>query len=186
LRPPSHDRNDAGRGRPPVLDALEAYSIPVVIDGGWGIDALVGVRTRDHDDLDLVIERDRTEITHAVLAKLGFVQDKEASPGLPARLALKDERDRRVDLHILVFDEQGNGWQEQEGGDRLLYPGKDLSTTGTIGERQVRCISADLQLQHHLGHPESETVLHSLGLLQSLGVAVPRSRGQRHTSGKGD
>lgn len=154
-----------------VLDALEAHSIPVVIDGGWGIDALVGKRTRDHGDLDLVIERDRTEIAHAVLARLGFVHDKEASPGLPARLALRDNDGRRVDLHIIVFDEHGEGWQDLGAGERLAYPQKDLASSGKIGGRVVPCISADLQRQHHVDHPKSATVQHNLDQLRRLDSA---------------
>src|SRR5215472_11808996 len=35
-----------------VLDALDAVGVPVVIEGGWGVDALLGSTTRDHSDLD--------------------------------------------------------------------------------------------------------------------------------------
>jgi lincosamide nucleotidyltransferase A/C/D/E len=38
-----------------VIDALEGAGVSVWIDGGWGIDALVGEQTRPHDDLDVVI-----------------------------------------------------------------------------------------------------------------------------------
>jgi lincosamide nucleotidyltransferase A/C/D/E len=30
----------------------------VWLDGGWGVDALLGYRSRPHQDLDLVIARD--------------------------------------------------------------------------------------------------------------------------------
>jgi lincosamide nucleotidyltransferase A/C/D/E len=36
-----------------VLEHLAGHDIDVWVDGGWGIDALVGSQTRPHGDLDL-------------------------------------------------------------------------------------------------------------------------------------
>ncbi|MEJ7792124.1 MAG: hypothetical protein WKF65_09165 [Gaiellaceae bacterium] len=36
-----------------VLDVLEAADVAVFLDGGWGVDALIGAQTREHDDLDV-------------------------------------------------------------------------------------------------------------------------------------
>ena len=36
-----------------VVGLLEADGIDVWLDGGWGVDALLGQQTREHDDLDL-------------------------------------------------------------------------------------------------------------------------------------
>jgi len=41
-----------------VIGQLQADGICVWIDGGWGVDALLDQQTREHDDLDLVIELD--------------------------------------------------------------------------------------------------------------------------------
>jgi hypothetical protein len=38
--------------------------------------------------------------------------DRTAGPGLPARLVLVDADGRQVDLHPVVFDRHGNGWQD--------------------------------------------------------------------------
>jgi lincosamide nucleotidyltransferase A/C/D/E len=35
---------------------LQAVGIPIWLDGGWGVDALLGEQTRPHDDLDIVVE----------------------------------------------------------------------------------------------------------------------------------
>jgi lincosamide nucleotidyltransferase A/C/D/E len=40
-----------------VLDRLNAAGIEWWVDGGWGVDALLGEETRTHNDLDLVIRR---------------------------------------------------------------------------------------------------------------------------------
>ena len=38
-----------------LLQAFDAAGVRVWIDGGWGVDALVGDRLRAHDDLDIVV-----------------------------------------------------------------------------------------------------------------------------------
>jgi hypothetical protein len=70
-----------------VLEVLGAAEIPVWLDGGWGIDALVGEQTRAHDDLDLVVARPDCARAQDALAPLGFAQAPEIEPGLPARLS---------------------------------------------------------------------------------------------------
>ncbi len=38
-----------------VINLLEQDQIDVWLDGGWGIDALLGEQTRSHADVDIVI-----------------------------------------------------------------------------------------------------------------------------------
>jgi hypothetical protein len=42
-----------------ILDRLDRAGLTVWLDGGWGIDALLGRHNRPHEDLDLVILRGR-------------------------------------------------------------------------------------------------------------------------------
>src|SRR5215213_10917495 len=95
-----------------VLDRLEAAGLVAWLDGGWGVDALVGSQSRPHRDVDLVIARGDRPAVQAALAVAGFEHDPTAVPGLPARVLLADPGGRQVDLHLVVFDGQGNGWQE--------------------------------------------------------------------------
>ena len=37
-----------------LLQLLESNSIPVWLDGGWGIDALIQTQTRTHQDVDII------------------------------------------------------------------------------------------------------------------------------------
>ena len=81
---------------------------------------------------------------------------------------------RGVDLHPLIFDEEGNGWQELREGAWGLYPREGLLGAGSVAGQPVRCCSADLQLRHHLGYPLDATDRHDLGVLPGrTGVAVP-------------
>ncbi len=151
-----------------ILRMLEHASVDVWIDGGWGIDALLGRQTRTHDDLDLVIARD--DLHRAAAALPAFAHDPTADPGLPARFVVCDARGRQIDFHPVVFDERG-GWQDLGDGTRGLYPASDLGAVGTIAGRQVRCISAELQLQHHRGYEWTEKDEHDArALVAELGV----------------
>jgi lincosamide nucleotidyltransferase A/C/D/E len=38
-----------------VLKAFDDVDVDAWVDGGWGVDALVGRETRPHKDLDLVV-----------------------------------------------------------------------------------------------------------------------------------
>jgi lincosamide nucleotidyltransferase A/C/D/E len=157
-----------------VLEALAQHNIGVWIDGGWGVDALVGAETRDHLDLDLAVDqRDLPRIERA-LGELGFRHDDTVEPGLPARLVLSDGGSRAIDVHPLVFDADGHGWQQlsESGRSWGRYPAEHLQATGTIAGREVRCLSPELQARFRMGYEWSERDEHDLKLLAST-VDVP-------------
>jgi lincosamide nucleotidyltransferase A/C/D/E len=148
-----------------ALDCLESNAIPAWVDGGWGIDALVSHQTRPHGDLDLVVERDTLGAAASALRTLGFRHDATAEPGLPARMVLRSRDGRQIDLHPVVFDAEGNGWQPLGDGAWGQYPAEGLTGSGLIGGRRVRCLTPELQLRHHLGYPHDANDRHDLGLL---------------------
>lgn len=148
-----------------ALERLEAAGIRFWLDGGWGCDALLRRHTREHADLDLVIERDDWARAGNALAPLGYKHDTEVSPGLPARVVLLTPQGLQVDLHPVVFDERGNGWQELGEGAWGLYPREGLEGAGSVGGREVPCITPELQLRHRLGYAWTERDRHDLRLL---------------------
>jgi lincosamide nucleotidyltransferase A/C/D/E len=159
-----------------LLDCLKEAGVDVCIDGGWGVDALVGKQTREHGDLDLAVDRDELDNAQRALAKRGFHHDATLEPGLPARLVLRDDCGRQVDLHPLAFDERGDGWQQlsESGKAWGLYPAGDLDASGAIAGRRVRCLSPELQLRFHLGYEWKECDERDLRLLtERFGVASP-------------
>jgi lincosamide nucleotidyltransferase A/C/D/E len=166
-----------------ILDQLDRAGLVVWLDGGWGVDALLGRRSRPHQDLDLVIARRDCPAAQAALAGMGFQHDRTAVPGLPARLVLVDGGGRQVDLHPVVFDEHGNGWQDLGGDAWGDYPVEGLAGVGMVGERRVRCVTADVQVRHHLGYPLGAAGRQDLALLaERFGVAVPPAIGPSGTA----
>jgi lincosamide nucleotidyltransferase A/C/D/E len=55
-----------------VIDALRTNGLRVWLDGGWGIDALLGEQTREHDDVDLVVELEALPTVLVTMEQLGF------------------------------------------------------------------------------------------------------------------
>jgi lincosamide nucleotidyltransferase A/C/D/E len=133
-----------------VANALRLAGIDFWLDGGWGIEALLGDQHRPHEDLDIVVRLGTVEQVYAALATVGY---RVSEDSLPTRAVLRDTGGRQVDLHPITFDASGNGWQQGAGpdGDDCEYPAHDF-TTGRVGTATLGCLSAEVQLAHHLGY----------------------------------
>jgi lincosamide nucleotidyltransferase A/C/D/E len=159
-----------------VLDRLDAAGVSVWLDGGWGVDALVGRQTRSHADLDLALARDDLGRAANALFDGGFSHDPAAEPGLPARYVLCAPGGREVDLHPLLFDAAGNGWQQLSPSGRAwgCYEADGLAATGAIEGRHVRCLSAELQMRFRRGYEWTERDEHDIRLLaEAFGLPMP-------------
>jgi lincosamide nucleotidyltransferase A/C/D/E len=155
-----------------VLDRLDAVGIEWWIDGGWGVDALLGEETRSHDDLDVVVERKHLAKLPALFPRFAQVEQDWR----PARFVLRDAAGRQLDFHPVEFDESGDAWQEQLDGTRSRYPAAGLRGRGRIGGREVRCITAELQLRHHdyaTGRPDDVDWRDVRLLSERFGLVAP-------------
>jgi lincosamide nucleotidyltransferase A/C/D/E len=156
-----------------IVQLLERARCPVWIDGGWGVDALLGRQTRPHADLDLAIALANVPAAKDVLTGVlgyGIAQDE-----MPTRLELRDSQDRRIDLHPLVFDARGNGRQQLQDGSWGSYSSSGLAGSGSIGGLNVRCLSPDLQLRFHQGYEPDEDDRHDVDLLcRHFRLELPR------------
>ena len=148
-----------------IVDLLETNGLQVWLDGGWGVDALVGRQTRRHDDLDIAIVLAEADAVIASLADLGYQVHADE---MPTRLDLRDDQDHRVDLHPLTFDQAGNGLQQLQDGRYGTYTAAGLSGRGRVGRRPVHCLSRDLQLRFHTGYERDDNDRHDIELLRQL------------------
>ncbi len=157
-----------------VVRELERGGVVVWLDGGWGIDALLGRETRTHADLDLVIDRDQLPSAGRLLGGLGFEDVPDAQPGLPAQVVVGERRRGQVDFHVVVFDSDGNGWQQLGANSWGAYPAGGLTGTGSVAGEAVRCLTAELQVRHHLGYEWDSHDQQDMRLLAyQFGVALP-------------
>ncbi len=137
-----------------VLGALKGAGLNVWLDGGWGVDALLGEQTRDHEDVDIVVELDRIDEILRAVEPLGF---RLAEDYLPTRAVLRSSVPRQIDVHPVTFDAEGIGWQRLAApdGTDCPYPPSGFGQGRLLG-RVVPCLTAQLQLEHHRGYEQRE------------------------------
>lgn len=146
-----------------LVDLLEGQGINLWLDGGWGVDALLGEQTRPHDDLDVVLQNDFVPTLRRSLAGRGF-RDVPRDDTSPWNFVLGDESGLEVDVHAIIFDAEGNGLYgpEEEG---MFYSVESLTGTGHVNGRHVKCISAKWQVKFRTGYEVDEKDRHDIQVL---------------------
>lgn len=149
-----------------VLDRLDAVGVDAWLDGGWAVDALVGEQSRPHADLDLIVQVAEVALMREALGPDGF----DLVEGVPdSNFILRDGRARSIDVHPVRFDPQGNGVYRMENGEDWIYPAAGFGGRGTVGGRDVRCLTADVQMLCHAGgYVPGATDFHDMALLHDL------------------
>lgn len=152
-----------------ILDLLATVGVQVWLDGGWGVDALLGRITRLHNDLDLVFALDDLTCIVEMLVRNGFrVEEEELG-----RVVLIHSDHGRIDLHPVTFDPCGNAVQVQPAKSPVVYR-RGGFVSGWILGCAVACISADMQVFARLGHDRSEKHRRDvIALCSSFGLQVP-------------
>lgn len=155
-------------------DAIEIISyavdngIDIWLDGGWGVDALLGTQTRVHNDIDLFVEKINSKKFIDIIKEIGFSEIEEAYT-TASHTVWKDTKGRIIDLHIFEFNEQGNLVFEGE-----TYSGDVFSGIGKISNKVVKCISAENQVLFHLGYEHDENDVHDVRLLcERFNIPIP-------------
>ncbi|MEM6769647.1 MAG: amino acid transporter [Bacteroidota bacterium] len=131
-----------------ALDALKDSGITATVDGGWGVDALIGEETRPHSDLDLVIPLTQTIDAIPALAPLGYTLAEDFRP---VRFVVRTETGLQIDFHPITFDADGSGVQALPNDDSFRYP-PNCFVLGKVGGSTVRCIDVHTQILAHLGY----------------------------------
>ncbi|WP_426572161.1 nucleotidyltransferase domain-containing protein [Aquihabitans sp. McL0605] len=157
-----------------IIAMFERAEIGVWVEGGWGIDALLGHQNRDHGDLDLVVDAPRAEDARASLRAVGFEQIFDDAPG---RYSFMDGRERAVDLCFAAADRYGDRWNLNRavGRGEPDYPA-ECFTYGWIGGQKVACLGPETQVLHHLGYETEDVDRWDVGLLRErFDVPLPES-----------
>jgi lincosamide nucleotidyltransferase A/C/D/E len=159
-----------------ILDALRSRGIGAWVHGGWGIDALLGEQTREHDDLDLVVQVADWPRFIGALGALGY---RVAHGHPPTNTVLLDDAGRQVDVHPVRFAPGGDGIYRMETGEDWAFPGAGFSGRGRIAGRDVRCLTPEVELLCHAGYELDDTDYRDLAALGArFGLSVPVAPGK--------
>ncbi|MFQ5933907.1 MAG: nucleotidyltransferase domain-containing protein [Dehalococcoidia bacterium] len=155
-----------------LYSKLENLGIEIWIDGGWGVDALLGEQTRHHRDLDIAIQQKDVPKLRALLEAQGY-KEVERDDTSPWNFVLGDDEGREIDVHAIVLDEKGNGlYGPVEKG--VMYPSASLTGTGTVDGHKVKCISAEYMVKFHIGYELSDSDLKDVSALcERFGIDYP-------------
>ncbi len=154
-----------------ILAVLRSSGVESTLDGGWGVDALLGRETRPHEDLDLVVALSDVPRIQALLKPLGFELHEDH---LPVRFVLRRPGEQ-LDFHTVTFDSEGGGVQPQPGGGTFRYPPEGFVVGRVLG-KNVSCISAPVQVLCHLGYtPTDKDARDVLALCQTFGLSLPKA-----------
>ena len=155
------------------LREMRALDIAIWIDGGWGVDALLGQQTRRHDDLDIVIEERHCAAAVAFLESRGY-RDLPRDDSRPCNFVLGDDAGREIDFHVVALDEEGNGHYGPAEAREGLYPSEALRGAGRIAGEPVACTSAAYQMRAHRGYAFDEKDVRDVtALAEAFDLALP-------------
>ena len=157
-----------------LYNELENVGIAIWIDGGWGVDALLGEQTRPHQDLDIAVQQKDVPKLRQLLQMRGY-KDIKLEEARPWNFVLGDEHGREIDFHVIVIDDRGSGlYGPAEKGE--MYPAASLRGTGSINGQTVRCISAEWTVKFHSGYKLKEKDFRDVSALcKKFGIELPEA-----------
>ena len=132
-----------------LLHALDAHGVEGIVEGGWGVDALVGHELRSHKDVDLVVRLSDVPTLLEVLEERGF---RLAGGAPPNGFVCKTASGSAVDVRPVTFDADGRARYRAESGDEHVYAADAFGAHGIIEGTAVRCLTPAAQMLTHLGY----------------------------------
>lgn len=119
--------------------------------GGWGVDALLGRQTREHHDLDVLVHVDDLATLESVLRAEGFARaydwpESRTVDGRATAFVEQHPDGRELDVHAVHRD----GTLATD--DPWELPAGALDGRGTVGGREVPCLSREGQRATHDGY----------------------------------
>lgn len=149
------------------LKLLNDSGIDACVDGGWGVDALLGRQTRPHADLDIAVQHKDVPQIRALLEARGY-KDVIRDDTRDCNFVLGDDRGHLIDVHSYTFDAEGSIVFGVE------YPYDSLTGTGSINGLPIKCITPEWMVKFHSGYKLDDNDYHDVKLLcQKFGFELP-------------
>jgi lincosamide nucleotidyltransferase A/C/D/E len=156
-----------------VIAELDAHDVRACVGGGWAVDALIGIQTREHSDLDFWLPAADLDPLIAAFSRLGIDRVLPWGGDRPWNFVLHDGERLRVDLHL--YEELANGvvhYGSVMNGVRFTTA--DLGGEGRILDTVVRCEAPEWALRCHTGYtPRAVDVSDVTRLCARLGLPLP-------------
>lgn len=150
-----------------IVQLFDQHHLDLCVDGGWGVDALLGVQTRPHADLDIAVQHQDVAQIRALLEARGY-QDVPRDDTRDCNFVLGDDAGYLIDIHTYAFDAAGKHVYGLE------YPRDSLNGTGSINGQPVTCISPEWMVKFHTGFRLDDNDYHDVkALCQRFGIVVP-------------
>ena len=156
-----------------IVDFLETLGNEVWLDGGWGVDALLGRQTRPHRDLDLVVPLGDMMIVQDALTQRGY---RLIRGGAPMSFRMTDHAVRQIDAHSVAFRPSGDGLFEMDNGGDWLCPAAGFDGVGHVLGSGVRCLTPEAKIQRicRSGYDLDQAHLNDvIALCERYGIPVP-------------
>ena len=157
-----------------IVERLNHGGVNVWLNGGWGIAALLGKQTRDHNDLDITVPASQRGAFDTVMGDMGFSVSRVDND---FNWVLVDATERVVDVHLVDLDETtiDKHGKAIYGPRGLAFDVGSLEGTGIIEGKSVRCETAEFQVHGHTTYtPDENDYCDVLALCTRFGVAVPQ------------
>jgi lincosamide nucleotidyltransferase A/C/D/E len=157
-----------------LLVSLREVGIQVWLDGGWGVDALLGRETRAHHDVDIIVTVNDVPKLLDVCHWKDFTI-REGSP--PHAFVLADGFGHQVDVHAVTFNSDGSAAHRMDAEQDWMFSAESFAGSGAIGGMQVSCLSAEAQVRCHAqGYAPTNKDVGDMELLrEKFGVELPPS-----------
>jgi lincosamide nucleotidyltransferase A/C/D/E len=150
-----------------IVRLFAENAIRVHVDGGWGVDALLGEQTRPHEDLDIAVQHKDVPRIRELLEVRGY-REVARDDSWECNFVLADDAGHELDVHSYTFDADGNlvfG---------VPYPADSLTGTGVIGGVPVECISPEWMVAFHTGYElDADDYRDVTALCERFGLEVP-------------
>ena len=146
---------------------LKENSIIIWIDGGWGVDALIGTQTREHQDLDIAVHRKDNAKLRLLLEYNGYKEEKRFDSS-EFMYVMRKGAEQEIDIHVFEYDDNGRNTYG------IAYPFGSLTGKGVLDTQEVNCIAPEWMFKFKTSYAPKEKDIHDVrALSEAFGFALP-------------
>ena len=163
-----------------LCELFRSHGLDVVVDGGWGVDALLGYQSRPHSDLDIALPHQQVPVLRKLLIDRGYVAVDR--PDTTAwNFVLGDAAGQEVDVHSFTFEPpldlavvDPSEVPDDKPVSGVDYQRRSLYGFGRIADTVVRCIPPDYMVSFHTGYPlDEDDFRDTSALCAKFGIELP-------------